>query len=315
MFWNAKTLVPALVLIALAAASPALCDEIRLGSGNMVKGQVIKETADELFVDIGHTIIAVPKKQIVERLKEGEDGAAVIAETSVDLWVERDLKELSVEDNVNRIGEGVVLVRVPGALGSGFIIHEDGYAITNAHVVENEQDVALTILHKTDQGFDKKVFKKVEIVAYNPHVDLALLKIDREELGDFELTVIPFGSMEGVKQGEKVFAIGNPLGLERSVSEGIVSNRNRASGGMTYIQTTAAVNPGNSGGPLFNLKGEMIGVTSWIIVGSEGLNFAIPVTRVKEFLLNREAFAYDKDNPNTGYHYLEPPKKPGKHDQ
>jgi len=312
---NTKTLVLALAALLLSSASSALCDEIRLGSGNVVKGRVVKETADEIFIDIGHTIIAVPVKQIVERLKEGEENAAAEKEAAFDLWVERDVKELSVEDNVNRIGEGVVLVRVPGALGSGFIIHKGGYAITNAHVVENEQDVALTILHKTDQGFDKKVFKKVEIVAVNPHVDLALLKIDREELGTFDLTVVPFGEVDGVKQGENVFAIGNPLGLERSVSEGIVSNRNRASKGMTYIQTTAAVNPGNSGGPLFNLKGEMIGVTSWIIVGSEGLNFAIPVNRVKEFLLNREAFAYDKDNPNTGYQYLEPPKRPGKHDQ
>jgi serine protease Do len=295
------------VLSASVTAAPL--DEIRLGQGCSIKGTVVKETSEEIFVDIGYTVVAVPKKQITEIVRDDLSAGTLGKEKAHDLWVARDLKEMSVTDNVTRIGEGVVLVRVPGALGSGFIIHRDGYAITNAHVVEDEQDVALTILHKTDKGFEKKVFKKVDIVSINPGMDLALLKIDPEELVDFELTVVPFGSMDKLDQGDMVFAIGNPHGLERTVSEGIVSNKNRASGGMVYIQTTAAVNPGNSGGPLFNLKGEVVGVTSWIILGSEGLNFAIPVNRVKEFLLNREAFAFDKENPNTGHHYLKPPRR------
>jgi serine protease Do len=78
---------------------------------------------------------------------------------------------------------------------------------------------------------------------------------------------------------------------------------------MLYIQTTAAINPGNSGGPLFNLRGEVLGVTTWGFLGTEGLNFAIPASTLIAFLENRDAFAFDKDQPNTGYRYLEPPKK------
>jgi len=306
-----------LLLLALLIASlcppatlAAPTDEIRLGDQALVKGVIVKETSGEIFVDLGYTIIAIPREAIVEIIEDAaEQGTTAGQVVRHELWQEMDLQQMPVEVLTDLVGEGVVLVRVPGALGSGFIINEDGYAITNAHVVQDEQDVTLTILHKTDQGFEKKVFEKVKIVAINPHVDLALLQIDSEELEDFPLTVIPFASMAGLKQGEKVFAIGNPLGLERSVSEGIVSTRNRANSGLTYIQTTAAINPGNSGGPLFNLRGEMIGVTSWGFVGTEGLNFAIPVNRVKEFLLNREAFAFDKDNPNTGYNYLQPPRR------
>jgi serine protease Do len=88
-----------------------------------------------------------------------------------------------------------------------------------------------------------------------------------------------------------------------------VSTLNRASGGLTYIQTTTQINPGNSGGPLFDLRGQVVGVTNMIIPMAEGLNFAIPVDRVRWFLKNRDAFLFDKDNPNTGYRYLAPPAK------
>ena len=114
------------------------------------------------------------------------------------------------------------------------------------------------------------------------------------------------------RPGETVFAIGSPMGLERSVSEGIVSTKNRANGGMLYVQTTAAVNPGNSGGPLFNLKGEVVGVVSWHYLFNEGLNFAIPITTVEAFLQNKDAFQFDKDNPNSGHLYLAPPRKGAK---
>jgi serine protease Do len=141
----------------------------------------------------------------------------------------------------------------------------------------------------------------------NPHIDLALLKIDADELADFPLKRVHFGNVDELEKGETVFAVGAPLGLERSVSEGIVSIKNRAQNGIVYVQTTAAVNPGNSGGPLFNQKGEVIGVNTWGYMFSEGLNFSIPINFVKFFIDNRDAFAFDKDNPNTGYRYLQPP--------
>ena len=106
-----------------------------------------------------------------------------------------------------------------------------------------------------------------------------------------------------------MFAIGNPLGLERSVSQGIIGTKNRNFRGQVYIQTTAEINPGNSGGPLFNAKGEVIGVTNMKLLFAEGLGFAIPTPYLKLFLDNHEAFAFDRNNPNSGFRYLDPPRR------
>jgi serine protease Do len=124
-------------------------------------------------------------------------------------------------------------------------------------------------------------------------------------------THVVLGSGQEVDAGDAVFAVGNPLGLERSVTQGIVSNRSRSLEGQRFIQTDTAINPGNSGGPLFNQRGEVIGVTSrgFHAAFADNLGFAIPVSYVKEFIQHREAFAYDKANPNSGYRYLDPPRR------
>ncbi len=138
--------------------------------------------------------------------------------------------------------------------------------------------------------------------------DLALLKIEDTLKGP--LPTVPLGDSDEVKQGQRVFAVGSPLGLERSVSEGIVSLRNRLIEGRLHIQTTAEISPGNSGGPLFNYRGEVVGVNNMKVVatGAEGLGFAIPVESVKTFLKNRDAFAFDPRNPNAGFLYVSPPR-------
>lgn len=256
-------------------------------------------------------VLAVPRANVesVQRERAEPVPPAEQADDPKRLYVEREWPEVSVRENIERIGEGVVLVKVPGALGSGFVINRQGYVITNAHVVQGEQNITLTVFHKTLSGFEKKVFEKVEILAVNAYWDLALLRIRAEDVEGFDLVPIPFADYSRIRVGEPVFAVGNPLGLERSVSEGIVSTKNRAESGMLYVQTTAAINPGNSGGPLFNSRGEMIGVTTWGYLFSEGLNFAIPSSTVRVFVENREAFAYDKENPNSGYRYLAPPRK------
>jgi len=302
--------LPALAPCATVAPAPAT-DEIHLADGGSIEGTIVKENAEQVFVDVGFTILSVPRKDVasIVRGSAPEEPADAAPEHADGLWWQGERTETSVRENVERVGEGVVLVKVPGALGSGFVIHREGYVVTNAHVVENEQNVSVTVFHRAERGFEKRVFEEVELLSVNPYWDLALLRIRAGDLADFELTPIPFGDFESIRVGEQVFAIGNPLGLERSVSEGIVSTKNRAESGMLYIQTTAAINPGNSGGPLFNAKGEMIGVTTWGYLFSEGLNFAIPVSTVKTFVENRDAFAYDKDNPNSGYRYLAPPRK------
>ena len=117
------------------------------------------------------------------------------------------------------------------------------------------------------------------------------------------------GDSDGLAQGDRVFAIGSPLGLERTVTEGILSTTTRLMAGDLYLQTTAQINPGNSGGPLFNLRGEVVGVNNMKITFGEGLGFSIPVEQVKWFLNHRDAFAYDTDSPSNPFRYLPPPSR------
>ncbi len=295
--------------LCLAAAGHVTAEEVLLKSGHRLQGDVLKETQQDLFLDVGVDVIRIPRDRIQSRqaaaseaepnpLERLDDGNEVYSTARLPL---RSIRELAAT-----YGEGVVLVETTSGLGSGFILNDRGYCVTNYHVVEQETRIAVTIYHRTSQGdFARRRIKDVKILALNPFFDLALLQIPQQE--DFAFQPVFLAGSDDLHEGEEVFAIGNPLGLERSVSEGIVSTRNRTFDGIVYIQTTAQINPGNSGGPLFNRKGEVVGVTNMKITGGEGLGFAIPITYVKHFLLNRDAFAFDPNNPNTGYRYLDPP--------
>jgi serine protease Do len=154
-------------------------------------------------------------------------------------------------------------------LGSGFIVSPDGYIVTNAHVVDGATEVTVKLT-------DRREFS-AKVVGADKRTDIALIKIDAKNLPALDLSAPP-----GVRQGEWVIAIGSPFGFENSVSAGIVSGVHRAlpGGQMTpFIQTDVAVNPGNSGGPLLNAAGQVVGVNSQIYSrsgGFMGLSFAIP---------------------------------------
>jgi len=213
----------------------------------------------------------------------------------------------TVLELVNQIGEAVVQVRTPSGLGSGFFLNEDGFLITNFHVIEGETQISVEVYHQKDGQLERKTYKQVRIIALNKFADLALLKVGDKDAPRFRY--VPLGSADALSVGERVFAIGSPLGLERTVTEGILSTKTREVGGSLYLQTTAQINPGNSGGPLFNLSGEVVGVTNMKVSAGEGLGFAIPVESVKLFLDHRDAFAYSNENPANPYRYLEPPSR------
>lgn len=166
-------------------------------------------------------------------------------------------------------------------VGSGFIISKDGYVLTNAHVVKDADEVVVRLTDRRD--FPAK------IVGVDSRTDVAVLKIDAQDL-----PVVRIGSPDSVKVGNWVAAIGSPFGLDNTVTAGIVSAKSRnlpSDSYVPFIQTDVAVNPGNSGGPLFNLNGEVIGINSQIYSrtgGYMGLSFAIPIDvamKVKSDLL------------------------------
>ena len=303
------------VIAAAEDSSKSGWEKIQLRGGNTLQGKVIKKTDTDIFLDVGYTILRIPRASIdlITAIVESNDPAGAKAANksgpeadSIFFTSRRDAG--TIEEKAQEVAEGVVQVLCLSKSGSGFIINrKEGYVVTNYHVIEQERDISLMIYVKEKKGLRKEKVSDVRIVAFNPFFDLALLKIENPQKVPLRETYL--GDYDRVKIGDPVFAIGNPLGLDRTVSDGIVSNRSRALGGKLSIQTTAAINPGNSGGPLFNNRGEVIGVTSSKIMGGESLGFAIPIHYVKDFLRNRAAFAFDKDNPNTGFRYLKPPPK------
>ncbi len=166
------------------------------------------------------------------------------------------------------------------ALGSGFVISEDGFIVTNNHVIEGADEIMIEFFNGEEL--------QAEVIGTDPNTDIALLKVD----SDTPLPYVNFGDSDTARVGDWVMAMGNPLGQGFSVSAGIVSARNRALSGTydDYIQTDAAINRGNSGGPLFNMDGEVIGVNTAILSpngGSIGIGFAMSsavVTRVVDQL-------------------------------
>jgi len=298
-------------LLVLLNLRIGLADTVVLNEGQTLTGDIIIEKNSLLYLDIGIDIIKIPKDKILEyeydvssEPQDSDVNQAVIAVSKDNLYATSSQKKTTIERAVEAVSEAVVKVQTPAGSGSGFFINEDGYLITNYHVIERETKIEVTVFRKTDDGFDKTKYKKVRIDAINPFVDLALLKI--EDLGDKVIKFVPLGDIDKIQVGEKVFAVGNPLGLERTVTDGVISTKNRAFEGLVYVQTNADINPGNSGGPLFNLAGQVVGVTNMGYVFYGGLGFAIPVNYVKHFIDNRDAFTYDKDNPNTGFRYLQP---------
>ena len=160
--------------------------------------------------------------------------------------------------------------RKANSLGSGFVIKKDGTVITNNHVIANADDIIVRVNNKEYQA---------KVVGADPYADVAVLKIDSAE----SFKPVQFGNSDNARVGDWVVAIGNPFGLGGTVTSGIISARNRDVGLTRYddfIQTDASINQGNSGGPLFNLEGKVIGINTAIIApgqtGSIGIGFAIP---------------------------------------
>lgn len=182
------------------------------------------------------------------------------------------LRRLNPGDEPDLEIEGIPEPRQRGAVGSGFIISDDGYIMTNNHVVAGADEIQVNLN-------DRRVFDAT-VVGLDEPSDLALLKIEASDL-----PYVEFGNSDVLRVGDWVLAIGSPFGLEFSAAAGIVSAKGRSVPGrstynyMAFIQTDVAINQGNSGGPLFNLDGEVIGINSQILSstgGSNGISFSIP---------------------------------------
>src|SRR5271154_4363700 len=246
-----------LPILIFCAASVACADTIQLKDQAAVTGKILAEKSDSIVVDVGYTVLVIPRNVVTKISKANE----VLPATSVvspllnvppQFYTTDTLASPArdVSSLVKQIGEAVVQVRTPEGLGSGFFINADGYLITNFHVIEGETEISVEVYPLKDGQLEPETYKQVKIIAINKFHDLALLHIEDKDAPKFKF--ITLGSSDNLSVGDAVFAIGSPLGLERTVTSGILSTKTRELEGELYLQTSTPINPGNSGGPLFN---------------------------------------------------------------
>jgi serine protease Do len=285
-------------------------ETIVLKDHNRIAAPVIKETSEHVYVDLGFDILKVPRDSIASignPLPAAQASPAAPSDNG--LYAIGRPQVHSTVEGVQAFGPAVVVVKSPAGLGSGFIVHEDGYLITNFHVIEGQKHFTVTQFVQTGAELKRVVHKSIRIVALDAFHDLAVLQIEDDHEAPFPKVVL---GVEEPVYGERVFVIGNPAGLERTVTEGILSHAGRLFEGSLYLQIDASVNPGNSGGPLFNGHGQVIGVVNMGSRIMQGLNFAIPVRHVTFLLDHIEAYAYDKSNSESGFVYVSAPPNPSK---
>ena len=272
--------LPALLLCALQFAC---ADTLQLKGNDAVTGKILAEKSDAVVVDVGYNVLVVPRSVITKISRVAEVVSPVTAASNLLVSVNtpqfystdaRPVSPRDVQDLVKQIGEAVVQVRTPEGLGSGFFINADGYLMTNFHVIEGETEISVEVYHQKNGQLDRETYKQIKIIAINKFHDLALLHIEDKNAPKFKS--ITLGSADALTVGDSVFAIGSPMGLERTVTQGIISTKTRELEGELYLQTSAQINPGNSGGPLFNMAGEVVGVTNMKITFGRGWALRFP---------------------------------------
>jgi putative serine protease PepD len=193
-------------------------------------------------------------------------------------------------------------------IGSGFVVDEDGYILTNAHVVSNNGQLASDVQVIFNEGGKQTNQVSGTIVGADDSTDVAVIKVDPAQVST--LDPIALGDSSSVQVGERVVAIGNPLGLEFSLSSGIVSATDREmespNGAVigNAIQTDASINPGNSGGPLINASGEVIGINEQIATqsgGNEGIGFAVPINTAVKVMEQLKSGTLQQDDSSQGW--------------
>jgi serine protease Do len=247
----------ALLVSALPAAAPGLA----LARVNLPDFSELAEKAGAAVVNLHTTRAAKAQDKMKDFLKKHPRGGPF------DDFFDQFDRFFNEDDSPSRRQR---------AMGSGFLISRDGYIVTNNHVVEDAGEIKAQL-----RGQDRPLPAKV--VGRDPELDLAVVKIENGK----DLPFLEFGDSDALKVGAWVMAIGNPFGLQNTVTAGIVSAKGRAIGAGpfdNFIQTDASINPGNSGGPLLDLDGKVVGINTAIIASGQGIGFAIPANMAKSVI-------------------------------
>ncbi|MDJ0721434.1 MAG: trypsin-like peptidase domain-containing protein [Desulfobacterales bacterium] len=306
-----RPLIIGAAVLACFLCSGAAAETIVLKDRSRISAPIIKTAPDSIFVDLGFDVLRIPRRSVaaIEATPAPSAASAPSNATVRSLYTIGNPQVHSTAEGVRAFGPAVVVVKSPGGLGSGFIVHADGYLITNFHVIEGQKHLTVTQFVQSGAELKRVIHQNIRIVALDAFHDLAVLQIEDAQAAPFPTVVL---GPETSVYGENVFVIGNPAGLERTVTEGILSHTGRLFEGKLFLQIDASVNPGNSGGPLFNGRGQVIGVVNMGSRIMQGLNFAIPVRHVTFLLDHIEAYAYDHSNSESGFVYVLAPPNPTK---
>lgn len=298
-----------LCFIMTALATGAIAEKVALKGGTKIEAPLLKDNDDAVVLDLGYDVLRVPRTEVLSVYETEQVVEGIVPDDTNRLYTVQSPESITTAEAAKLYAPSVVLVKTAAGLGSGFFINSKGYLITNFHVIAGEKHISVTQFLQEGKILRRILHKEVEIIATAPFHDLAILRLKEF---DTEITPVVFEPEEILNIGETVFAIGNPLGLERTVTEGVLSQTHRNFGGILYLQIDAPVNPGNSGGPLFNARGQVVGIINMGVPTMEGLNFAIPARHAKYILDHIDAFAYDATNPESGFVYPDPPRRPGR---
>lgn len=283
---------------------------VTLVGGAEVRGTLLRRSDQGVIVDLGEEVLRFRPERVLH-LDFAEQVATAEAVTTSGLYRAARLQAAPIPSLVERYGDAVMMVRTASGLGTGFLISDRGHVITNYHVVEEATRISATLSRQATRGREKIEIRDVRLIALHPLRDLALLQLDwnAEEHGPLPRPVV-LSSERDLQPGDLIFAVGNPLGLERTVTQGIVSSVTRTLGHLRFVQTDASINPGNSGGPMFNARGEVVGVVCAGFTFFSGLAFGIPIADLVDFLDHHEAYLFDPSQPQNRVKYLDPPFDP-----
>jgi len=251
-------------MLSLKSSLSGLCALLLLGQVSLARAELPEFT--ELVEDASPAVVNISTRQNLPQRDVALQGQIPDLEGLPPMF--REFFERNIPQMPRSPGGG--RQREAQSLGSGFIISEDGYVLTNNHVVADADEIIVRLSDRSEL--------EAKLIGADPRTDVALLKVEGKNLPTVKL-----GSSDELKVGEWVLAIGSPFGFDHSVTAGIVSAKGRSLPNENYvpfIQTDVAINPGNSGGPLFNLDGEVVGINSQIFTrsgGFMGLSFAIPI--------------------------------------
>lgn len=269
-----KRFIGILLIAVLFFVDLAFAETIMLKSGQKVEGKIIEKTDKYVRLDF----FGVPLTYYLDDI-ESIDGK-ILSLSPEHFSSATSAQKKDAQDIFAEVKDAIVYIAVRNldgsrGTGSGFIVDKSGLVLTNFHVVSAAKEIDVKLK-------DNSVYPVNEIINFDAKKDFCLLKINAPG----ELSVVALGDSEALKIGEKIYCVGNPLGLEYSFSDGMLSGI-REFDGIKWLQFTAPVSPGNSGGPLINSKGEVVGMVTFFFERGQNLNFSLSINEVRPFISNQ----------------------------